>query len=282
MSFSSLKSPLFTIKRKIKNFSSLFMSSSGDMSSSGGINQLSDQFSQYSEQWWNTKGSMSMLHRLNLLRLEYIQQILCQYYPDSKFTDNTNDTQLSIADIGCGGGILSIPLARLGYKVYGFDISPSLVSTAQNIAVSHQLSNVEFKVADLVNECPEDKVDILMAMEIVEHIGSDSDKESFFTNCIQMIKPGGLLFIATINRNLFSFFKAIIAAEYIFDYVPVGTHKYSDFITPYQIIRFIEKAAGTRNVNLIDIVGVEYHFLDDSMKISEKIDTNYIICLKLC
>ncbi|MDZ5761424.1 bifunctional 2-polyprenyl-6-hydroxyphenol methylase/3-demethylubiquinol 3-O-methyltransferase UbiG [Lyticum sinuosum] len=266
-------------------------------------NLVENLFAKYSSEWWKSDGPMSMLHYMNIIRLNYINDIVNTVFG--------NDKKLDIIDIGCGGGLLSIPLARIGHSVVGLDIEEDLISIAKNkleeIKIrknierkkNYKESDAKFFVCDAskkeqLNDIIKNKFDIVIMMEIIEHV---KEKEDFLLNCINLLKPGGIVFLSTINRNLTSFFKAIVCAEYIIKCVPKKTHNYIDFIKPNEILEIFEKVKNyginedntnshtnnkhkyNNNYYIIDISGIKYNIFNKKLSISNKIDTNYLMCL---
>ena len=221
-------------------------------------------------EWWEANGKMRMLHRLNPVRLAFIKRQACrQFGRDEKRLDALSG--LRILDIGCGGGILSEPLARLGARVVGADPSAPNIEAAKLHAARSGLS-IDYRptTAEALaqgGEC----FDMVLAMEVVEHV---ADLSSFVAACADMIKPAGLMIIATINRTLKSFALAIVGAEYVLGWLPRGTHQWDKFITPNEL----EIALAQHGLEFIDETGVIYDLLSDRwQQHSSSMDVNYMV-----
>ena len=185
------------------------------------------KFSRLADEWWNVNGKFKPLHMFNPIRIQYITENIKSYFKIKK--DETNFLQgLNILDIGCGGGLISEPMARLGANVTGIDASEKNI----NIAKLHSEKN-NLKIRYL-NTSPEkldsfEKYDIILNLEIVEHV---ENVNLYIKSCYRLLKKNGLMFTATLNRSFSSYIKAIIAAEYILRWLPIGTHDWNKFIKP--------------------------------------------------
>ncbi len=228
-----------------------------------------EKFSDLSDQWWNEKGDFKTLHALNPIRIKYIKDKTLSHF--RKPTTANSFSGLSFLDVGCGGGILSEPVARLGGKVLGIDASDKAIKVAKAHAKISGL-DIDYEclaVEDLAKK--KARFDVVMAMEIVEHV---SDLASFMSNVCKLIKPGGILFMATINRTVKSYLAAIIGAEYIFRWVPVGTHDWSKFLKPSEIAEFLFK----NDLSVIEIKGCSYSpITSNKWSLSDNLDINYIM-----
>jgi len=227
------------------------------------------RFSRLADQWWDPHGPMAPLHKFNPVRLAYIRDRAAAHFDrDPKRLDSL--VGLRILDIGCGGGVLSEPLARLGASVTGADPSES------NIAVAKLHAAQSGRVIDYRNTSAEDLVeagetfDVVLAMEVVEHV---TDVGLFVELAAAMVKPGGLLFVATLNRTVKSFALAIVGAEYILRWLPRGTHQWDKFVTPNELEIAIEQAGS----HIIDETGVIYNLLADRWQLSSDMDVNYMV-----
>ncbi len=227
------------------------------------------RFAAMAADWWNPRGQMRPLHRLNPVRLGYIRDMACtQFGRDGKALDCL--TGLRILDVGCGGGILSEPLARLGASVMGIDPAEENVAAARlhaeksGIVVDYRATTAEA----LANAG--ERFEIVLAMEVVEHV---TDVGEFVRRCGEMVKPGGLICAATLNRTLKSFALAIVGAEYILRWLPVGTHRWDKFVTPDELEAEL-KATGLK---VIDETGVVYHPLADEWRRDDDMDVNYMM-----
>jgi 2-polyprenyl-6-hydroxyphenyl methylase/3-demethylubiquinone-9 3-methyltransferase len=227
------------------------------------------RFARLASQWWDTRGPMAALHKLNPVRLAYIRDHAAAHFDhDPARLDSLKD--LRILDIGCGGGVLSEPLARLGAVVVGADPAEDNIEAAQHHAVQAGLA-IDYRctTAEALKEAGE-SFDIVLAMEVVEHV---ADFNLFIELAAAMVKPGGLLFVATLNRTMKSFALAIVGAEYILRWLPRGTHQWDKFIAPEELEIAIEES-GLRVVNES---GVIYNLLADRWQLSADMDVNYMV-----
>ena len=227
------------------------------------------QFSRLAGQWWDPHGPMAALHKLNPARLAYIRDRAAAHFDrDPKRLDSL--AGLRILDIGCGGGILCEPLARLGAAVVGIDPSPDNVAVAGRHAANSGLA-IDYRntSAEALAQAGE-IFDVVLAMEVVEHV---ADVGLFVAAAAAMAKPGGLLFVATLNRTVKSFALAIVGAEYILRWLPRGTHRWDKFVTPNELEIALEQSG----VRLIDETGVIYNLLGDRWQLSADMDVNYMV-----
>jgi len=227
------------------------------------------RFAAMAADWWNPRGQMRPLHKLNPVRLGYIRDRACaQFGRNGKALDCLSG--LRILDVGCGGGILSEPLARLGASVVGIDPAEENVAAAHLHAENSGVA-VDYRTAtaEALAEAGE-RFEIVLAMEVVEHV---TDVGEFVRLCGEMVKPGGLIIAATLNRTLKSFALAIVGAEYILRWLPVGTHRWDKFVTPDEL----EAALAAAGLKVIDEAGVVYHPLADEWRRADDIDVNYMM-----
>ena len=228
-----------------------------------------ERFSKLASTWWDPRGPMAPLHKLNPVRLGYIRdKAAARFARDPKKLDSLKG--LRMLDIGCGAGILSEPLARLGAEVVGADPSSRNIEAAKSHAARAGLA-VDYRTttAEALSDAGE-RFDVVLAMEVVEHV---ADLGLFVKRCAEMVKPGGLMITATINRTLKSFALAIVGAEYILRWVPRGTHHWDKFVTPDELEAALEKNA----LQVIDERGVIYNILADAWQISTDTDVNYMV-----
>lgn len=228
-----------------------------------------DQFARLGAQWWDERGPMAMLHKFNPVRLGYIRdQVTAHFGRDPKKLGCL--AGLRMLDIGCGGGILSEPLARLGALVVGADPAERNIEVARRhaaqagVLVDYRATTAE-ALADAV-----ERFDVVLAMEVVEHV---ADMPLFVKRCGEMVKPGGVMIAATLNRTLKSFALAIVGAEYVLRWLPRGTHQWDKFVTPGEL----EAAMIGAGLRVIDERGVVYSLLSDSWKLSNDMDVNYML-----
>jgi 2-polyprenyl-6-hydroxyphenyl methylase/3-demethylubiquinone-9 3-methyltransferase len=227
------------------------------------------RFSALAATWWDTRGKMAALHKLNPVRLAYIRDATCQQFGrDPKRVGCL--TGLRILDIGCGGGILSEPLARLGASVLGADPSTTNIEVAKLHAARSDLA-IDYRAttAEALSDVCE-RFDVVLAMEVVEHV---ADVDLFVRKCADMVKPGGLMVAATLNRTIKSFALAIVGAEYVLRWLPIGTHQWDKFITPAELETTLEEAG----LRVIGETGVVYVPFADRWRLSDDSDVNYMM-----
>ena len=227
------------------------------------------RFSRVAGQWWDPHGPMAALHKFNPVRLGYIRdRAVAHFNRDPTRLDSL--AGLRILDIGCGGGILSEPLARLGASVVGADPSASNIAVAQRHAAQSGLA-IDYRNASAETLAQASEIfDVVLAMEVVEHV---TDVGLFVELAGAMVKPGGLLFVATINRTAKSFALAIVGAEYILGWLPRGTHQWDKFVTPNELEIAIEQAG----LHITDETGVSYNLFADRWQLSTNMDVNYMV-----
>ena len=227
------------------------------------------RFSALAETWWDPRGKMATLHKFNPVRLAYIRDAACKTFERNP-KDLGSLKDLRILDIGCGGGILCEPLARLGANVLGADPAEKNIAAAKVHAEQGGLS-IDYRATtaeDLADAG--ERFDIVLAMEVVEHV---ADMPLFVSRCAEMVRPGGLMVAATINRTLKSFALAIVGAEYVLRWLPRGTHSWDKFVTPDELEIAMERA-GLRTT---DERGVIYNLLADRWELSADTDVNYMV-----
>ncbi|WP_375640006.1 MULTISPECIES: bifunctional 2-polyprenyl-6-hydroxyphenol methylase/3-demethylubiquinol 3-O-methyltransferase UbiG [unclassified Bartonella] len=231
-----------------------------------------DHFSRIATEWWNPQGKFRPLHQFNPTRLAYIREKICLEFnrDPSSLTPFHN---LKILDIGCGGGLLSEPMARLGAMVVGVDASQTNIEVAKIHAAQNDLS-IDYRTTTaeaLANEG--EKFDIILNMEVVEHV---ADVNLFIAATAKMLKPQGLMFVSTLNRTWKAWGLAIVGAEYILRWLPKGTHDYKKFLKPLELKNFLSKNALT----VIDEIGITYNPLNDSWNRSKDMGVNYLLLAK--
>jgi 2-polyprenyl-6-hydroxyphenyl methylase/3-demethylubiquinone-9 3-methyltransferase len=228
-----------------------------------------ERFSALAAEWWDPRGKMAPLHKFNPVRLGYIRdQAVARFGRDPKRLDCLKG--LRILDIGCGGGILSEPLARLGAEVVGADPSETNIEVGKLHAAQAELA-IDYRctTAEDLADAGE-RFDIVLAMEVVEHV---SDVSLFVRRCAEMVKPDGLMIAATLNRTLKSFALAIVGAEYILRWLPVGTHQWDKFVTPNELEIALEQGG----LRVTEERGVIYNLLADRWQLSTDTDVNYMV-----
>jgi 2-polyprenyl-6-hydroxyphenyl methylase/3-demethylubiquinone-9 3-methyltransferase len=228
-----------------------------------------ERFARLGADWWNPRGPMAPLHKFNPVRLAYIRdQAAAQFGRDARKVDCLKG--LRILDIGCGGGILSEPLARLGADMIGVDPSSANIEIARAHAAKSGLA-IDYRAAT-AEELAEagERFDVVLAMEVVEHV---TDVELFVSTCAMMVKPGGIMIAATLNRTLKSFALAIVGAEYVLRWLPRGTHQWDKFVTPHELETAIENAG----LRVTGERGVVYNVFADRWQLASDMDVNYML-----
>ncbi len=229
-----------------------------------------ERFSRIAAEWWDPAGKFAPLHRLNPVRIGYIRDRAAAHWHRETLS-GTPLEGLSVLDIGCGGGLLSEPMARLGAAVTGVDAAARNIAVAalhaekQGLAIDYRQGTAEALAEGTV------RFDIVLALEIVEHV---ADVELFLRSCGRLVKPGGLLFLSTLNRTAKAWALAIAGAEYILGWLPRGTHDWKKFLKPSEVVRGLE-AGG---VDTREIVGVVYNPLSRAWSLNKAdLDVNYML-----
>tara|TARA_B100001540_G_scaffold253167_1_gene229724 strand:+ start:186 stop:914 length:729 start_codon:yes stop_codon:yes gene_type:complete len=225
-----------------------------------------EKFSKMASEWWDPQGKFKPLHKFNPIRIKYIKDCIIEHFNINKKEQPLKN--LEILDIGCGGGLLSEPISRMGAKVTGIDASIKNI----HIAKFHSKKN-KLKI-NYICSSPEKlevkkKFDVVLNMEIVEHV---ENVDYFIQQSSKFLKKNGLMFIATINKTLKSYLFAIIGAEYVLRWLPIGTHDWEKFVEPKKLI----KAAEKNNLSLIKIDGVKFNPIVNEWRISKDKSINYI------
>ena len=229
-----------------------------------------DKFSKIAEDWWNPEGKFKPLHQFNPERIKYIRDNTVKHF---KLTNKDKPFKnLNILDIGCGGGLLSEPMSRLGGNVTGIDASEKNIISAKIHAKQNNL-NISYFCNSPENFKSNKKFDLVLNMEIVEHV---EDVNFFIKKSSELLKKNGLMFVATLNRTLKSYIFAIIGAEYILRWLPIGTHEWNKFLTPEELTNF-----GRKNSLVVEkIDGMVFNPLSNRWKVSQDCAVNYIIKFK--
>ncbi|MEM9471911.1 MAG: bifunctional 2-polyprenyl-6-hydroxyphenol methylase/3-demethylubiquinol 3-O-methyltransferase UbiG [Pseudomonadota bacterium] len=228
-----------------------------------------ERFSAMAAEWWNPEGKFAVLHKFNPVRLDYIrEQVTARLRIDPH--QRTPFAGLKFLDIGCGGGLLSEPMARLGAEVTAVDPSEKNIKTAsvhareQGLDIDYRASTAEQLAAEGA------RFDVILNMEVIEHV---NDPAAFTATCASMLNPGGIMFVATLNRTLKAFGLAILGAEYVLGWLPKGTHQWEKFITPAELHGWL--AAG--NCPALETVGVTYSPISGIWRKAADTDVNYMI-----
>tara|TARA_B100001093_G_scaffold449402_1_gene455581 strand:+ start:62 stop:787 length:726 start_codon:yes stop_codon:yes gene_type:complete len=226
------------------------------------------KFSNLANEWWDVDGKFKPLHMFNPIRIEYILDEITKYFKKDK-EKKLFLKDLDILDIGCGGGLISEPMARLGANVTGIDASEKNIKVA---TIHSKQSNLNI---NYLNKSPEQlkdkkKFDIILNLEIVEHV---DDLNLYLECCGNLLKKNGLMFTATINRTITSYIKAIVGAEYVLRWLPIGTHDWNKFVKPEEL----QQKLIDKNFKTNDIKGLEYNPILNKWKKSNNLSVNYII-----
>ena len=236
-----------------------------------------ERFAAIAAQWWDPRGKFAPLHRLNPVRLAFIrEQALARFGRDARARAPFEG--LRLLDIGCGGGLLSEPMARLGFAVTGADASEKNIGTASAHAAQSGLLDGEgaitYRAATAEALVAEGQsFDVVLNMEVVEHV---ADVAAYLEACARLVKPGGLTFVATLNRTLKSLALAKIGAEYVLGWLPRGTHDWNRFVPPAELEKSLERAG----LNILKTQGVSFDPLSWDWKLSSDVDVNYMIVAK--
>ena len=228
-----------------------------------------ERFSRIAEEWWDPAGKFAPLHRLNPVRLAYIRDRAAQYWRRDALSSPLRG--LSVLDIGCGGGLLSEPMARLGAEVTGIDAAERNVAVARLHAAGQELA-IDYRAttAESLAESGS-QFDIVLALEIVEHV---ADVDLFLRSCGRLAKPDGLVFLSTLNRTAKAWALAIAGAEYVLRWLPRGTHDWRKFLKPSEVVRGLRGGG----VETQEIVGVVYSPLSRAWSLNKNdLDVNYML-----
>lgn len=227
------------------------------------------RFSRLSEQWWNLSGPWATLHRFNEIRLAYIRDRTAEYFGGDSQRPSVLRS-LRMLDIGCGGGILSEPLARLDAMVVGIDPSANNVAVARAHAAQSGLS-IDYRCTTIEELAQAGEVfDVVLAMEVVEHV---ADADLFFGLAAELVKYGGLLFVGTLNRTIRSFVLAIVGAEYVLGWIPRGTHQWHKFVRPDEL----EMALKRSGLRVRDRAGVIYNPFVNRFQLARDMSASYVV-----
>ena len=228
-----------------------------------------ERFSALASEWWNPTGKFRPLHKFNPVRLQYIKEKVCAQF-DRDMNDPKAFEGLRFLDIGCGGGLLSEPMARLGAEVLGADASEVNIEVAKIHAKQSGLTiDYRAETSEVLEQAGE-KFDVILNMEVVEHV---ADVDLFMSSCARMVNPGGIMFVATINRTLKAKALAIFMAENVLRWLPKGTHEYEKLVRPEEI----EAPLNAEDMQIIDRTGVFYNVLQDQWNKSRDMDVNYMV-----
>ena len=225
-----------------------------------------EKFSKIAEEWWDPKGKFKPLHNFNPLRISYLKDNIIKTFNIRK--KNNILSGVKILDIGCGGGLLCEPMSRLGAEVFGMDASEKNIEVAKIHAKKSSL-NIKYFCSSPEKFESDLKFDVILNMEIIEHV---EDVDLFLKSCSKFLRKNGIMFVATLNKTLKSYLFAIIGAEYILKWLPIGTHEWEKFIKPEELISITKKYDLTLN----DLRGVKLNLLTNNWELSADKSVNYI------
>lgn len=231
-----------------------------------------EKFASMAEAWWDPKGKFRPLHQLNPVRLRFIRDRATAHFGRPAETAQPL-AGLTLLDVGCGGGLLTEPLARLGAAATGADATMRNIEVARLHAeqMGVQVTYLPCAAEDLV--ASGQRFDIVLAMEIIEHV---ADVDAFLGALSRLVKPGGILFMATMSRTAKSYLMAIIGAEYVLRWLPRGTHDWDRFIRPSELARGLRR----HNLGIAELTGIAYNPFKDSFQLSRDLDVNYMALIK--
>ena len=225
-----------------------------------------EKFSKMATEWWDPKGKFKPLHKFNPIRIKYIKENIINNF---KLQNKSKPLgEINILDIGCGGGLLSEPMRRLGANVTGIDASFKNIKIAKLHAKKNNL-NINYQCLSPEKLDINKKFDVILNMEIVEHV---EDVEFFLKSCSKLLKKNGLMFVATINKIFKSYIFAIVGAEYILRWLPIGTHEWEKFVKPEDLKNILKK----NNLVLDRLDGMYFNIIKDEWSISKDKSINYI------
>tara|TARA_Y100000591_G_scaffold70477_1_gene58548 strand:- start:81 stop:803 length:723 start_codon:yes stop_codon:yes gene_type:complete len=225
-----------------------------------------EKFSKMASEWWNPDGKFKPLHKFNPIRIKYIKENIINNFKLKKKTKPLSG--ISILDIGCGGGLLSEPMSRMGASVTGIDASDKNIKIAKLHSKKNKLK-INYLCSSPEKLKVKKKFDVILNMEIVEHV---EDIDFFLRSCSKLLKKNGIMFVATINKTLKSYVFAIVGAEYILRWLPIGTHEWEKFVKPEDLKKILIK----HNLSLSKLDGMNFNIIKDEWSISTDLSINYI------
>ena len=225
-----------------------------------------DKFSKMANEWWDPEGKFKPLHKFNPIRINYIKENIINNF---KLKNKSKPLEgINILDIGCGRGLLSEPMSRMGANVTGIDASDKNIKIAKLHSKENKLK-INYLCSSPEKLKSKKKFDVVLNMEIVEHV---EDIDFFLNSCSKLLKKNGIMFVATINKTLKSYIFAIIGAEYILRWLPIGTHEWEKFVKPEDLKKILMKY----NLSLNKIDGMHFNIITDEWNLSKNLSVNYI------
>ena len=225
-----------------------------------------EKFSKIAEEWWDPYGKFRPLHKFNPIRIAYIRDSITETFKLKNISKPLKN--ITILDIGCGGGLLSEPMSRLGADVVGIDASKNNIEIAELHAKKNNL-NIKYYCTSPEKFKPSIKFDVILNMEIIEHV---EDVEFFLKSCSNLLKKNGLMFVATLNKTLKSYLFAIIGAEYVLKWLPIGTHEWEKFVKPDDLVNLLKKY----DFRLENLDGMKFNIFNNEWNLSSDKSINYI------
>ena len=225
-----------------------------------------EKFSKIAEEWWDPEGKFKPLHKFNPIRISYIRDNIVS---SLKLKNKRKPLEkIKILDIGCGGGLLSEPMSNLGAEVVGIDASEKNINVAKLHAKKNNL-DINYICTSPEKFSPDYKFDVILNMEIVEHVDNVS---LFLESCSNLLRKNGVMFVATLNKTLKSYIFAIIGAEYVMRWLPIGTHSWEKFVKPEELIKILENY----NLRIEELKGMKFNLIRDEWSLSSDKSINYI------
>ena len=225
-----------------------------------------EKFSKIADEWWDPNGKFKPLHKFNPIRILYIKENIIKTF---KLNEKKNPLRnIKILDIGCGGGLLSEPMCRLGAKVTAIDASEKNINVAKFHSKKNNL-DIDYICTSPEKLKEENQFDVILNMEIVEHV---NDVSFFLKSCSKLLKKNGIMFVATLNKTLKSYVFAIIGAEYVLRWLPIGTHEWDKFVKPNELIEILKE----NKLSLDKLDGMKFNLLTNKWMVSKDKSVNYI------
>ncbi len=235
------------------------------------INQIEiEKFSKIAQEWWDPNGKFKPLHKFNPIRIKYIKENILKSF---KLSNNTGSLKnINILDIGCGGGLLSEPMSRLGAKVTGIDASDRNIKIAKLHAKKNKLK-IDYFCSSPEKFKIKKKFDVILNLEIIEHV---ENVNLFIKKSSELLKKDGIMFVSTLNKTLKSYVFAIVGAEYILKWLPIGTHDWNKFVKPEDIINI----GKSNKLKIQNLDGMKFNPITDQWSLSKDTSINYITKFK--
>lgn len=227
------------------------------------------RFEAIAAEWWDAQGKFAPLHRFNPTRLSFLKESLVRHFKRDPLSERPLEG-LTILDVGCGGGLVAEPMARLGATVTGIDAGTATIAAARSHARAMGLA-IDYRGATVEKLADEGaRFDAVLALEVIEHV---TDPQTFLKSCTRLLNPGGAIAVATLNRTARSFLLAIVGAEYVLRWLPSGTHDWTRFVRP----RELDEMLGAAGLGVVARTGVVYNPFRDRWSLSSDTGVNYIV-----